>query len=149
MIRALVDHDILLNSLKPIFGFQWVLGLGGCGRESSQEFPQAWTEVVVVVAVIAAEPSGSAEVGLVSRALLALAGFAWPGAAPSVGCCYWHCWPYHCSGCSSCSPSKKCLEKRCINILELNRTPKPYVVIFIYLYLSVEVVDKVPKHSQA
>jgi hypothetical protein len=38
--------------------------------------PQAWTEVVmVVVAVVAAEPGGSAEVGLVSVALLASAGF--------------------------------------------------------------------------
>jgi hypothetical protein len=64
----------------------------------------------------------------VSGALLTLAGFARPGATPSVGCCCWHCWPEccwpdHCSGCSSCSPSKKCLEKRCINMSELNRTP--------------------------
>jgi hypothetical protein len=103
--------------------------------------------VVVVVAVVAAEPRGSAEVGLVSGALLASTGFTWPGAAPSVGCCCWHCWPDHCSGCSSCSPSKKCLEKRCINISESNRTPKLYAVIFIYLYLSDEVVDKVLKQS--
>jgi hypothetical protein len=39
------------------------------------------------------------------------------------------------------------LEKRCIDILESNHTPKLYVVIFIYLYLSDEVVDKVPKQS--
>jgi hypothetical protein len=26
MIRALGDHELLLNSLKPIFGFHWVLG---------------------------------------------------------------------------------------------------------------------------
>jgi hypothetical protein len=26
-IRALGDHELLLNSLKPIFGFHWVLGL--------------------------------------------------------------------------------------------------------------------------
>jgi hypothetical protein len=32
---------------------------------------------------------------------------------------------------------------RCINISELNRNPKLYAVIFIYLYLSDEVVDKV------
>jgi hypothetical protein len=27
MIRALGDHELLLNSLKLIFGFHWVLGL--------------------------------------------------------------------------------------------------------------------------
>jgi hypothetical protein len=80
----------------------------------------------------------------VSGAPLASADFAWPGATPSMGCC---CWPDRCSGCSSCSPSKKCLEKRCINISELNRTPKLYDMIFIYLYLSDEVMDKVPKQS--
>jgi hypothetical protein len=103
----------------------------------------------VVVAVVAAEPGGSAGVGLVSRALLASAGFAWLEAAPSVGCFCWlvYCWPDRCSGCSLCSPSKKCLEKRCINFSELNRTPKLYAVIFIYLYLSDEVMDKVPKQS--
>jgi hypothetical protein len=37
-IRALCDHKFLLNSLKPIFSFHWVLGLGECGRVSSQEF---------------------------------------------------------------------------------------------------------------
>jgi hypothetical protein len=98
------------------------------------------------VAVVAAEPGGLAEVGLVSLALLASAGFAWPGAAPSVGCC-WHSWPDHCNGCSSCSPPWKCLEKRSINISESNRTPKLYAMILIYLYLSDEVVDKVPKQS--
>jgi hypothetical protein len=103
--------------------------------------------VVLVVAGVAAEPSYSAGVDLVSGVLLALVGFAWPGAAPSVGCCCWHCWPNHYSGCSSCSPSKKCLEKRCINISESNCTPKLYVVIFIYLYLGDEVVDKVLKQS--
>jgi hypothetical protein len=103
--------------------------------------------VVVVVAGVAAEPGGSAGVDLVSGALLASAGFAWPGAAPSMGCCCWHCWPDRCSGCSLCSPSKKCLEKRCINISESNCTPKLYAVIFIYLYLSDEDVDKVPKQS--
>jgi hypothetical protein len=109
--------------------------------------PQAWTEVVVVVGGVAAEPGDSVGVDLVSGVLLALAGFAWLGAAPSVGCYCWHCWPDHCSGCSSCSPSKKCLEKRCINISESNRAPKLYDVIFIYLYLSDEVMEKVPKQS--
>jgi hypothetical protein len=111
--------------------------------------PQAGTEVGMVVAVVAAEPGGSAGVGLVSGAQLASAGFAWLGDAPSVHCCCWpvYCWPNHCSGCSSYSPSKKCLEKRCINILESNRTLKLYAVIFIYLYLSDEVVDKGPKQS--
>jgi hypothetical protein len=99
------------------------------------------------VAGVATEPGGSAGVDLVSGALLASVGFAWPGAAPSVGCCCWHCWPDHCSGCSLCSPSKKCLEKRCINISESNHTPKLYAMIFIYLYLSDEVMDKVPKQS--
>jgi hypothetical protein len=101
--------------------------------------------VVVVVAGVAAEPGGSARVDLVSRALLASAGFAWPGDAPSVGYHCWHCWPDRCNGCSLCSPSKKCLEKRCINILESNRTPKLYPMIFIYLYLSDEVMDMVLK----
>jgi hypothetical protein len=103
----------------------------------------------VVVAVVSAEPSGSAGVGLVSGALLASAGFAWPGAAPSMGCCCWpvYCWLDYCNGCSSCSPSNKCLEKRCINISQSNRTPKLYAVIFIYLYLSDKVADKVPKQS--
>jgi hypothetical protein len=96
------------------------------------------------VAVVAAEHGGSARVGLVSRALLASTGFAWLRPAPSMGCC---CWTDHCSGCSSCSPSKKCLEKRCINISESNRTLKLYGVMFIYLYLSDEVMDKVPKQS--
>jgi hypothetical protein len=27
LIRALGDHELLFNSLKPIFGFHWVLGL--------------------------------------------------------------------------------------------------------------------------
>jgi hypothetical protein len=111
--------------------------------------PQAWTEVVVVVAIVAAKLGGLARVCLVSGALLASAGFMWPGVAPSVGCCCWdvYCWPDHCSGCSSCSQSKKCMEKRCINISESNRTPKLYAMIFIFLYLSDEVVDKVPKQS--
>jgi hypothetical protein len=32
VICALGDHELLLNSLKPIFSFHWVLGLGECGR---------------------------------------------------------------------------------------------------------------------
>jgi hypothetical protein len=54
----------------------------------------------VVVAVVAAEPGGSVGVGLVSGALLASAGFVWPRATPSVGCCCWpmYCWPDCCSG---------------------------------------------------
>jgi hypothetical protein len=39
-IRALGDHEFLLNTLKPIFSFHWVLGLGECGRASPQEFPK-------------------------------------------------------------------------------------------------------------
>jgi hypothetical protein len=39
-IHALGDHEFLLNSLKPIFGFHWVLGLEECGRASLQEFPK-------------------------------------------------------------------------------------------------------------
>jgi hypothetical protein len=89
---------------------------------------------VVVVAGVAAEPGGSAEVNLVSRALLALAGFAWPEAALSVGCCCWHYWHVRFSGCSSCSPSKKCLEKRRSINSELKRTPRLYVVMFIQLF---------------
>jgi hypothetical protein len=99
------------------------------------------------VAGIAAKPGGSTGIDLVSRARLASAGFVWPEVAPSMGCCCWHYWSDRCSGCSSCSPSRKCLEKRRIIILELNRTPKLYAMIFIYLYLSDEVVDKVLKHS--
>jgi hypothetical protein len=101
----------------------------------------------VVVPSVAAKPSGSAGVDLVSEALLGSAGFAWLGAAPSVGCYCWHCWPDHCSGCSLCSPSKKCLEKRCVNISESNCSLKLYAVIFIYHYLIDEVVDKVLKQS--
>jgi hypothetical protein len=39
-IHALGDHEFLLNSLKPIFDFHLVLGLGECGRSSPQEFPK-------------------------------------------------------------------------------------------------------------
>jgi hypothetical protein len=44
-----------------------------------------------VVAIVAAKPGGSAEVSLVSGALLASASFAWLGATSYVGCCCWHC----------------------------------------------------------
>jgi hypothetical protein len=40
VICSLGDHELLLNPLKPIFDFHWVLGLGECGRASSQEFPK-------------------------------------------------------------------------------------------------------------
>jgi hypothetical protein len=40
VIRALGDHEFLLNSFEPIFSFHWVHGLGECGRVSSQEFPK-------------------------------------------------------------------------------------------------------------
>jgi hypothetical protein len=40
VIHALGDHEFLLNSFEPIFGFHWVHGLGECGRASSQEFPK-------------------------------------------------------------------------------------------------------------
>jgi hypothetical protein len=40
VIRALGDHEFLLNSFEPIFIFHWVLGLGECGRVSSQELCQ-------------------------------------------------------------------------------------------------------------
>jgi hypothetical protein len=36
VIRAMGNHELLLNPFKPIFGFHWVLGLGECGRVSSQ-----------------------------------------------------------------------------------------------------------------
>jgi hypothetical protein len=35
VIHALGDHELLLNSLKPIFGFHWVLSLRESGRASS------------------------------------------------------------------------------------------------------------------
>jgi hypothetical protein len=39
-IRALGDHDLLLNSLKPIFGLHGILGLWEGGGVSSQELRQ-------------------------------------------------------------------------------------------------------------
>jgi hypothetical protein len=35
VIHALGDNELLLNSLKPIFGFHWVLSLCEGGRASS------------------------------------------------------------------------------------------------------------------
>jgi hypothetical protein len=35
VIRVLGDHELLLNSLKPIFSFHWVLSLRERGRVSS------------------------------------------------------------------------------------------------------------------
>jgi hypothetical protein len=40
VIHALGNHEFLLNSFEPIYGFHWVHGLGECGRESSQELRQ-------------------------------------------------------------------------------------------------------------
>jgi hypothetical protein len=57
-ICALGDHEFLLNSLKPIFGFHWVPGLGECGRVSSQEFPKPrlrwwwWWRVVLLLRLV-------------------------------------------------------------------------------------------------
>jgi hypothetical protein len=78
-----------------------------------------------VVVVVAIAPASSTAVDLGSGVLLASAGLVYLGAAPSVSCCCWHCWPEccwpgHCSGCSLCSPSKRFLDKRYIHILELN-----------------------------
>jgi hypothetical protein len=39
-IRALGDHELLLNSLKPVFGLHGVLGLWEGGGASSQELRQ-------------------------------------------------------------------------------------------------------------
>jgi hypothetical protein len=57
VIRALGDHEFLLNSLKPIFGFHWVPSLGECGRASSQEFPKPtlwwwWWWLVLLLTVV-------------------------------------------------------------------------------------------------
>jgi hypothetical protein len=40
VVCALGDHELLLNSLKPIFGFQWVFSLGEGGGASSQKLSQ-------------------------------------------------------------------------------------------------------------
>jgi hypothetical protein len=40
VIHALGDREFLLNSFETNFGFHWVLGLGECGRVSSQELHQ-------------------------------------------------------------------------------------------------------------
>jgi hypothetical protein len=56
MIRALGDHELLLNSLKTIFGFHWVHGLGECGRASLQEFPKLglrwWWWLVLLLSLV-------------------------------------------------------------------------------------------------
>jgi hypothetical protein len=57
VIRALGNHEFLLNSLEPIFGFHWVLGLGECGRVSSQEFPKPglrwwWWWLVLLLSLV-------------------------------------------------------------------------------------------------
>jgi hypothetical protein len=57
VIHALGDHEFLLNSLKPIFDFHWVLGLRECGRVSSQEFPKPglrwwWWWLVLLLSLV-------------------------------------------------------------------------------------------------
>jgi hypothetical protein len=57
VIRALGDHEFLLNSFEPIFGFHWVPGLGECGRASSQEFPKPglrwwWWWLVLLLSLV-------------------------------------------------------------------------------------------------
>jgi hypothetical protein len=56
VIHALGDHEFFLNSLKPIFGFHWVLGLGECGRASLQEFPKPglrwWWWLVLLLSLV-------------------------------------------------------------------------------------------------
>jgi hypothetical protein len=60
-IHALGDHEFLLNPLEPIFGFHGVLGLGECGRASSQEFPKSrlrwwqWRLVLLLSLVVRLE----------------------------------------------------------------------------------------------
>jgi hypothetical protein len=57
VIRALGDHEFLLNSFEPIFSFHWVLGLGEYGRVSSQEFPKPglrwwWWWLVLLLSLV-------------------------------------------------------------------------------------------------
>jgi hypothetical protein len=57
MIRALGDHEFLLNSMKPIFSFHWVPSLGECGRVSSEEFPKPglrwwWWWLVLLLSLV-------------------------------------------------------------------------------------------------
>jgi hypothetical protein len=57
VIHALGDHEFLLNSFEPIFSFHWVLGLGECGRVSSQEFPKPgrmwwWWWLVLLLSLV-------------------------------------------------------------------------------------------------
>jgi hypothetical protein len=56
-IHALGDHEFFLNSLKPIFDFHWVPGLGECGRVNSQEFPKPglrwwWWWLVLLLSLV-------------------------------------------------------------------------------------------------
>jgi hypothetical protein len=57
VICALGDHEFLLNSNKPVFSFHWVLGLGECGRASSQEFSKPglrwwWWWLVLLLSLV-------------------------------------------------------------------------------------------------
>jgi hypothetical protein len=55
VIHALGNHELLLSPLKPIFVFHWVLGMGECGRASSQEFPKPglrWWWLVLLLSVV-------------------------------------------------------------------------------------------------
>jgi hypothetical protein len=56
VIYALGDHVFLLNSLKPIFTFHWVLGQGKCGRVSLQELSKSglrwWWWLVLLLSLV-------------------------------------------------------------------------------------------------
>jgi hypothetical protein len=57
VIHALGDHEFLLNSFEPIFGFHWVLGLGESGRVSLQEFSKPglrwrWWWLVLLLSLV-------------------------------------------------------------------------------------------------
>jgi hypothetical protein len=56
VIRALGNHEFLLNSFEPIFDFHLVLGLGECGRASSQELHQMrlvwWWRCLLLVSLL-------------------------------------------------------------------------------------------------
>jgi hypothetical protein len=55
-IRALGDHELLLNSIKPIFGLHGVLGLREGGGVSSQELHQMrlvwWWRCLLLVSLL-------------------------------------------------------------------------------------------------
>jgi hypothetical protein len=69
-LRALGYHEFLLNPLEPIFCFHGVLGLGECGRVSSQEFPRSglrwwrWWLVLLLSLVVQLELVYGLEHGL-------------------------------------------------------------------------------------